>query len=79
MHLRVPADSARVAIGAVCHAGGPDRLFMGVFGSCWRAGRSWRWRLVLVAGPAGVGKSRLGWEFEKYTDGLMEPGVVLAG
>ncbi len=29
-------------------------------------------RLVLVAGPAGVGKSRLGWEFEKYTDGLAE-------
>src|SRR5690348_12294597 len=27
-------------------------------------------RLVLVAGPAGVGKSRLGWEFEKYADGL---------
>jgi len=25
---------------------------------------------VLVAGPAGVGKSRLGWEFEKYVDGL---------
>ena len=29
-------------------------------------------RLVLVAGPAGVGKSRLGWEFEKYLDGLAE-------
>lgn len=27
-------------------------------------------RLVLVSGPAGVGKSRLGWEFEKYLDGL---------
>ena len=27
-------------------------------------------RLVLVSGPAGVGKSRLGWEFEKYIDGL---------
>ncbi|MGH3152418.1 MAG: AAA family ATPase, partial [Streptosporangiaceae bacterium] len=27
-------------------------------------------RLVLVSGPAGVGKSRLGWEFEKYSDGL---------
>jgi len=27
-------------------------------------------RLVLVAGPAGVGKSRLGWEFDKYVDGL---------
>jgi class 3 adenylate cyclase len=26
-------------------------------------------RLVLVAGPAGVGKSRPGWEFEKYLDG----------
>jgi len=27
-------------------------------------------RLVAVSGPAGVGKSRLGWEFEKYADGL---------
>jgi class 3 adenylate cyclase/tetratricopeptide (TPR) repeat protein len=27
-------------------------------------------RMVLVRGPAGVGKSRLGWEFEKYIDGL---------
>ncbi len=27
-------------------------------------------RLVLVSGPAGTGKSRLGWEFWKYTDGL---------
>jgi class 3 adenylate cyclase/tetratricopeptide (TPR) repeat protein len=29
-------------------------------------------RLVLVSGPAGIGKSRLGWEFEKYVDGLAE-------
>jgi AAA ATPase domain/Adenylate and Guanylate cyclase catalytic domain len=29
-------------------------------------------RLVLVSGPAGVGKSRLGWEFEKYADGLAQ-------
>ena len=29
-----------------------------------------RARLVVVAGVAGVGKSRLGWEFEKYVDGL---------
>jgi class 3 adenylate cyclase/predicted ATPase len=27
-------------------------------------------RMVVVTGPAGVGKSRLGWEFEKYADGL---------
>ena len=26
-------------------------------------------RLVLVSGPAGVGKSRLGWEFDKYKTG----------
>ncbi len=29
-------------------------------------------RLVSVGGVAGVGKSRLGWEFEKYIDGLVE-------
>jgi class 3 adenylate cyclase/predicted ATPase len=29
-------------------------------------------RMMLVLGPAGVGKSRLGWEFEKYIDGLAE-------
>ena len=29
-----------------------------------------RARLVVVTGVAGVGKSRLGWEFEKYADGL---------
>src|SRR5436190_5884300 len=27
-------------------------------------------RLVAVFGPAGVGKSRLGWEFDKYVDGI---------
>jgi len=30
-------------------------------------------RLVLISGPAGVGKSRLGWEFDKYISGLAEP------
>ena len=29
-------------------------------------------RLVVVDGRAGVGKSRLGWEFEKYVDGLSD-------
>ncbi len=27
-------------------------------------------RLVTVIGQAGIGKSRLGWEFEKYIDGV---------
>ncbi len=35
-------------------------------------GRERRTRLVSVVGPAGIGKSRLAWEFLKYIDGLTE-------
>jgi class 3 adenylate cyclase len=34
--------------------------------------RDRRARLVSVTGVGGIGKSRLGWELEKYTDGLAE-------
>ncbi len=35
-------------------------------------GREKRVRLVSVVGPAGIGKSRLAWEFLKYIDGLAD-------
>jgi len=35
--------------------------------------RERRVRLVSVVGPAGIGKSRLAWEFTKYLDGVTEP------
>ncbi len=35
--------------------------------------RERRPRLVSIMGPAGIGKSRLAWEFFKYTDGVLEP------
>ena len=32
-----------------------------------------RARYVAITGQAGIGKSRLAWELEKYVDGLVEP------
>ena len=36
-------------------------------------GREKRARLVSIVGIAGIGKTRLVWEFEKYVDGITEP------
>jgi class 3 adenylate cyclase/tetratricopeptide (TPR) repeat protein len=35
-------------------------------------GRDPRARLASITGPAGIGKSRLAWELEKYLDGVVE-------
>ena len=45
------------------------RLLKDLFHATGREGRA---RLVSVTGPAGIGKSRLAWEFLKYVDGLVE-------
>ncbi|MGI8998387.1 MAG: AAA family ATPase, partial [Candidatus Limnocylindria bacterium] len=46
------------------------RLLKDLFHATSREGRA---RLVSISAPAGLGKSRLAWEFSKYIDGLIEP------
>ena len=39
-------------------------------GSLHRVEQSQRPAMLIVSGEAGIGKTRLGWEFDAYTDGL---------
>ena len=71
------ADRVLANVGGVQRIDGLEAPFVGrdselrlvkeLFHSCEQRRAP---RLVSVIGAAGVGKSRLGWEFEKYIDGL---------
>jgi len=63
--------SGRAAILEPPFVGREDelRLLKDLFEATAREGKS---RLVTVVGQAGIGKSRLAWEFEKYLDGVVD-------
>jgi class 3 adenylate cyclase/tetratricopeptide (TPR) repeat protein len=73
------ADAIVAAVGGAQRVDGLEAAMTGrepemrqvkeLFHATQTDGRS---RIVLVSGMPGVGKSRLGWEFEKYTDGLSD-------
>ena len=52
------------------------RLLKDLFDATQREGKS---RLATVIGQAGIGKSRLTWEFEKYLDGVIDSAYWLEG
>jgi len=51
---------------------GRDAALAAVVDAAARSRRDGRAELVLVTGEAGMGKSRLAWEFEKHADGISE-------
>ena len=58
------------ALEAPCVGREPElRLLKDLFHATTRERRA---RLISITGVAGVGKSRLAWEFEKYLDGLVD-------
>jgi class 3 adenylate cyclase/tetratricopeptide (TPR) repeat protein len=78
----VPAFRALRVVGRVRGGGRTDSLeppFVGrdtefrVLRDAYHAvARDRRARLVSISGDAGIGKSRLAWEFNKYSDGITE-------
>jgi class 3 adenylate cyclase/tetratricopeptide (TPR) repeat protein len=52
------------------------RILKDLFDATQREGKS---RLATVIGQAGIGKSRLTWEFEKYLDGVVDTAYWLEG
>ncbi|MGC4112356.1 MAG: adenylate/guanylate cyclase domain-containing protein [Nocardioides sp.] len=67
------AGGAQRADGLEAPLVGLDRELRMVKEAYHRCEESERAALLVVAGDAGTGKSRLGWEFSKYTDGLSTP------
>ena len=72
--LRVVAERGGRGRGETLEAPfvGRDEEFRLIKDLFHASSRERRARLVSVIGPAGIGKSRLAWEFLKYVDGLLE-------
>ena len=69
------ADDLRDAVETEASLGKPvgrDAALSAVVDAAARSRRDGRAELVLVTGEAGMGKSRLAWEFEKHADGISE-------
>ena len=79
--LRVTAgrQGAMRSVGLEAPFVGRDRelrLVKELFHSAAEEGKA---QLVTITGIAGIGKSRLSWEFEKYIDGLADDHVLAQG
>ena len=70
MHVTAARRGERRSLGLEPPFAGRTREFRGVTDVFHASVEDRRARIVTVTGIAGVGKSRLSWEFEKHVDGL---------
>src|SRR5436190_9194967 len=77
--VKVRHAGERPPLGLEAHLVGRDEEMLLLKETFHRVTRERRSALVTVIGAAGVGKSRLVWEFQKYAEGLPEPVTWMKG